>query len=167
METTKDLTTPEVWAIESYAHTPSLEASEQTYSTLYGDGGGWDDQAVWVEPLAVAFPTVEASKVQVDSVSANQGAPEDIRGPQSEWVSEKMKEFGVVLGASYEGFEDRVLALLCAIEAKSGITKPGVVSGKKKSRVPRELQNLISKVNYDGGSTRTTSSSRRALMLSQ
>jgi hypothetical protein len=50
-----------------------------------------------------------------------------------------MQEFGVVLGASYEGFEDKVLALLCAIEAESGITKNGEVSGTEKSRVPREL----------------------------
>ena len=49
-------------------------------------------------------------------------------GPQLEWVSEKMQEFGVVLGASYEGYEDRVLALLCAIEVESGITSTRVVS---------------------------------------
>jgi hypothetical protein len=41
-------------------------------------------------------------------------------------------------------------------------------NNKEKSRVPRELRNLISNVNYDGGSTRrTTSASGRALMLSQ
>ena len=66
------------------------------------------------------------------------------------------------------GFEDRVLALLCAIEAELGISKPGVVFSKDKSRVPREVRNLISNVNYDGESTkRTTSASVRALMLSQ
>ncbi len=37
------------------------------------------------------------------------------------------------------GFKDRVLALLCAIEAESGITKTGEVSGSENSRVPREL----------------------------
>ena len=58
-----------------------------------------------------------------------------------------MQEFGVVLGASYEGFEDKVLVLLYAIEAESSITKNGEVSGTEKSRVPRELQNLVSNVN--------------------
>ena len=57
----------------------------------------------------------------------------------SKWVSDKMQEFGVFLGASYVGFKDRVLALLCATEAESGITKTGEVSGSENSRVPREL----------------------------
>ena len=83
-----------------------------------------------------------------------------------------MKEFGEYLGASYEGFEDRVTRLLCEIEASMGITRctgegPPQAIVVAKPRVNRELRNLISNVNYEGGSSRRgTSTSGRALSLS-
>ena len=117
------------------------------------------------------YPAIEPPgkpEAQDSSWGEHKNAHEVLRGPHSEWLSRKMQEFGEVLGASYVGFEDRVLALLCAIEVELGISKPGVVSGKDKSLVSREVRNLISNVNYDGGSTkRTTSASARALTLSQ
>ena len=156
------------WALENFDHTSSMADSEIHVSTC-GDGSEWEEHADWVEPLAMEYPVLEANgvpEVQVDTVLPD--TPKVSLGHQSEWVEEKMQEFGVVLGASYEGFEDRVMALLCEIEAESRLTKSGVVSGKGKSKVPRELRNLISNVNYEGGSTRrTTSVSGRALMLSQ
>jgi hypothetical protein len=158
--------TPATWALESFERTSSMAESE-LHSSTCGDGSEWEEHADWVEPLAVEYPGLEATgvpEIQVDTVQP--GNPKVISGPQSDWVTEKMQEFGVVLGASYEGFEDRVLALLCAIEAESRPMKSGVVSGKEKPRVPRELRNLISNVNYEGGSTRrTTSVSGRALTL--
>ncbi len=83
-----------------------------------------------------------------------------------------MKEFGEYLGASYEGFEDRVMTLLCEIEASTGVTRCNGEGSQQsimvaKPRVHRELQNLISNVNYEGGgSRRGTSTSGRALLLS-
>uniref|UniRef100_A0A2N9HC19 Reverse transcriptase zinc-binding domain-containing protein n=1 Tax=Fagus sylvatica TaxID=28930 RepID=A0A2N9HC19_FAGSY len=90
-------------------------------------------------------PMIRSRSAPLPSLSSwgeHKNAHEVLRGPHSEWVSGKMQEFGEVLGASYVGFEDRVLALLCAIEAELGISKPGVVSGKDKSRVPREETKL-------------------------
>ena len=156
---------------DSLALTKAIDAPEQASVVFSGDVGEWGGQAEWVEPLAVEYLAVESPRVpeaKDSSWGEHKGVHEVLRGPHSEWVSEKMQEFGAVLGASYVGFEDRVLALLCAIEAELGISKLGVVSGKEKSRVPCEVRNLISNVNYDGGSTkRTTSASARALTLSQ
>ena len=158
----------EVWALDNSAHKHDLVTWEPSHSDIEGNVVDWEDRADWFEPLAIAYPAEESnggSKPQ--TITAEVGEPVAF-GSQSEWVTEKMQEFGVVLGASYVGFEDRVLALLREIEAESRMVKPGGASVKEKSRVPRELRNLISNMNYDGGSTRrTTSASGRALMLSQ
>ena len=157
---------PELRIVDDPAHISSLIVSDQL---IGGDEVVEDEQVKWIEPLAVAYPAVEwKGETEVQEVSVQSKAPEVISGPQSDWVMEKMEEFGVVLGASYLGFEDRVLALLRTIEAETGGSKPGGVPGQKKSRVSRELRKLISNVNYDGGSSRrTTSASGRALMLSK
>jgi hypothetical protein len=165
-ESSEKIEIPEVWTADDPAHISSLIVSDQL---IGGDDGDEDEQVEWIEPLAVAYPAVEWNgETEVQEVSVQSEGPEVMSGPQSDWVMEKMEEFGVVLGASYVGFEDRVLALLRAIEAETGGSKPGGVPGKEKSRVSRELRNLISNVNYDGGSSRrTTSASGRALMLSK
>ena len=63
------------------------------------------------------------------------------------------------------------MKLLMNIEASySSGPKEGTSHSRmdEKSRVPRELQNLISGVNYDGGSSRrSTATSERALMVIQ
>jgi hypothetical protein len=165
-ESSETIEIPEVWKVDDPAHISSLIVSDQL---IGGDDGVEDEQVEWIEPLAVAYPAVEWNgETEVQEVSVQSEVPEVVSGPQSDWVMEKMEEFGVVLGASYVGFEDRVLALLREIEAETGGSKPGGVPGKEKSRVSRELRNLISNVNYDGGSSRrTTSASGRALMLSK
>ena len=169
VETMEKIESSEVWALDTSAHTPDLVILEPSHSGIEGDEVDWEDRANWVEPLAIAYPAEASnggSKLQVDTIEV--GDPVVTSGSQSEWVMEKLQEFGVVLGASYVGFEDRVLALPCEIEAESKIVKLAGASGKVKSRVPRELRNLISNVNYDGGSTRrTTLASGRALILSQ
>jgi hypothetical protein len=159
---------PEIWSDDNPAHTSSMIVPEST-QIIGEDDGGWDEHVEWIEPLAVAYPAVELNgESEVQESSVQREVPEVIPGPQSDWVMEKMEEFGVVLGASYVGFEDRVLALLREIEAETGGSKTGGFPGKVKSRVSRELRNLISNVNYDGGSSRrTTSASERALMLSK
>ena len=64
------------------------------------------------------------------------------------------------------------MTLLCEIEASTGVTR---VNGDglqqsivvAKPRVHRELRNLISNVNYEGGSSRRNTSTRgRAMLLS-
>ena len=71
----------------------------------------------------------------------------------------------------FNGFEDKIIELLINIEASSGSeSKEGALHSRKgdKSCVPRELRNLISGVNYVGGSSRRNSTtSVRALMVIQ
>ena len=66
-----------------------------------------------------------------------------------------MKEFGVVLGASYEGYEDQLMSMLQEIENRrnpqGGEKKLRVKSGGKGNRV---LRNLISNINDDVGSAK-------------
>ncbi len=94
-----------------------------------------------------------------------------LKGPQSTWVLEQLKEFGLILGASFVDFEDKIMELLIDIKASSGLKCKGAASQNRKgdkSCVPRELCNLISGVNYAGESLRRNScTSVRALMLSQ
>ena len=64
-----------------------------------------------------------------------------------------MEDFGLFLGASYEGYEDRVMKLLCYIEASLGFRNNGGVDQQSREVRPwvaRELKNLISNINYDG-----------------
>jgi hypothetical protein len=130
----------------------------------------WEEEAMWVEPLAISAPMEESVTGQhpVSAPESSQSHP----GMPSVWVSTMMKEVGECLGASYEGFEDKVMDLLCTIEASSGLKSYGEIWQKSKSgpkaRVSRELKNLISGVNYEGGSSkRSTSTSGRALSLSK
>uniref|UniRef100_A0A2N9IB59 Uncharacterized protein n=1 Tax=Fagus sylvatica TaxID=28930 RepID=A0A2N9IB59_FAGSY len=139
-EPSETIEIPEVWTVEDPAHTSSLIVQESTQNTGRDDVV-WDEQVEWVEPLMVAYPAVELNgESEGQDFSVQREDPEVIPGPQSDWVMEKMEKFGVVLGASYVGFEDRVLALLREIEAATGGSKPGGAPGKVKSRVSRELR---------------------------
>jgi hypothetical protein len=130
----------------------------------------WEEEAMWVEPLAISAPVEESvtRQLPVSAPESSQTHP----GMPSVWVSTMMKEVEECLGASYEGFEDKVMDLLCTIEASSGLKSYEKICQKSKSgpkaRVSRELKNLISGVNYEGGSSkRSTSISERALSLSK
>ena len=86
-------------------------------------GGEWEDEAMWVEPLAIAMPAVEDVVDKTRTLGFGESVPDKVKDQtktQSEWVTDKMQEFGLYLGASYEGFEDRVMKLLSDIEAASG-----------------------------------------------
>ena len=168
--------TLEVWGDTSLS---AGEVSTPLESDLVVSGesemeGCWDDETLWVEPLAVSYPVVEGSSGPVNQAEY-QGGHDTVlstpKGPQSTWALDQLKEFGLILGASFADFEDKIMELLVDIEASSGLGCEGAGSQYRKgdkSRMPRELHNLISGVNYAGGSSRRTSStSGRALMLSQ
>ena len=157
----------------------SLEILKYEQGGVVSDVRDWDEDAMWVEPLAISLPDAEP-RTKAKAIFGNQeksiGSVQphnSNKGPQSDWGLSKLKEFGEYLGASYEGFEDRVTRLLCEIEASTGITRctgtgtsQAIVAAKPK--VNRELRNLISNVNYEGGSSRrSTSTSGRAMTLSQ
>ncbi|GMY37358.1 vesicle-fusing ATPase-like [Fagus crenata] len=139
----------------------ALEISKYEQGGVVSDVGDWDEDAMWVEPLAISLPDAEP-RTEVKGNLGNQEkstgpvpSPNLTKGPQSDWGLSKLKEFGEYLGASYEGFEDRVTRLLCEIEALTGITRcngegPPQAIMAAKPRVNRELRNLISNVNYEG-----------------
>ena len=153
------------------------ESTDLVAGGVLGEEETWEAETLWVEPLAVSYPAMEENVgrmpqgvvpgVQVMALEA----PTAIKGTQSDWVMDQMKEFGLILGASFEGFEDKIMELLINIEASSGTGSNGAVSPARKgvkSHVPRELRNLISGVTYaEGSSRRNSATSGRALMLSQ
>jgi hypothetical protein len=156
----------------------SLELYKYEQGGVVSDEGIWDDDALWVEPLAISLPEIEERLEEkgilddLDNSTGDSQPPQPPKGPQSDWGLNKLKEFGEYLGASYDGFEDRVMKLLCEIEASTGVTRINGEGSKQhtlvaKPRVHRELRNLISNVNYEGGSSRrSTSTSGRAMILS-
>ena len=82
-----------------------------------------------------------------------------------------MKEFGNCVGASYEGYEDEIIALLQKIEARRPPQKQKAPSQKggtqSANRGQRELRGLQSSVNYDvRRSVGCRNNRERALMLS-
>uniref|UniRef100_A0A2N9I916 Reverse transcriptase domain-containing protein n=1 Tax=Fagus sylvatica TaxID=28930 RepID=A0A2N9I916_FAGSY len=89
-------------------------------------------------------PGVEGSVPEVNTSLGRQ---------PSDWVLRKEKGVGIILGASYEGYEQAVITLLMDIEARHIQRKAVMVetrshtnSGKKCSR---ELKGLVNLVNYE------------------
>jgi hypothetical protein len=163
----------EVWDDEASESSLPLELSNNVVGGELGEDGSWDDEAIWVELLAISFPAVEESPDKLAQVGANgvtDVVPAALKEPKSNWVMEQLKEFGLILGVSFDGFEYKIMELLIKIEALLGTGSKGGCSYSRKgdkSGVSRELRNLISGVNYAGGSSRRTSStSGRALLLS-
>jgi hypothetical protein len=111
----------------------------------------WEDEnkPLEVAPLAIAAPAV--GEMVTGDVSAQEF--EQVSGfqpPPSDWVQETMKEFGLVLGASYEGYEEQLMSMLQEIENRrthQGVEKK--LGGKSGGKGSRELRNLISNINYD------------------
>ena len=64
-------------------------------------------ELIVVEPLSMICPLLEASH-----------SSEFYQNPPSEWVVGQMKAFGELVGASYEGYKDEVMALLQKIELR-------------------------------------------------
>jgi hypothetical protein len=62
----------------------------------------------------------------------------------------KLKAFGKLVEASYEGFEDQVLEVLMAIDARHRLVGTGnrkSTASRKKGN--RELKGLVSTINYE------------------
>ena len=76
------------------------------------------------------------------------------------------------MGASYEGYEEEVLALLKSIDARCTNLVNGEevsdMSGRSGRKGSRELKGLVGIINYDVGSSRSRGNKReRVLLLSQ
>ena len=126
-----------------------------------------DHDSIEVEPLSLVVPHIEDNNTE----------PREIprvgfyQNPPSDWVLGQMKEFGRCVGASYEGYEDEIIALLQKIEArrppqrqKAPSQKGGTQSANKGQR---ELRGLQSSMNYDVRRSVSCRNTReRVLMLS-
>ena len=77
-----------------------------------------------------------------------------------DWVMGRLKAFGKLMGASYEGYEEEVTRLLMEIDARRIQRVKETSRSKKAARVShrgsRELKNLCSSINNEGSSVRST-----------
>lgn len=108
------------------------------------DGNG-EMVPLMVEPLAIAVPQ-SLTHEGGDEVQVVDRAP-------SEKVLRKLKGVGKILGASLEGYEQRVLELLMDIEARHQQKHDEMISSRRPSssgrKGCRELKGLVSSINYD------------------
>jgi hypothetical protein len=114
-----------------------------------GEGVGSEELVpLMVEPLAVAGPQdIEHVSGEVDKGSG--------RTP-SERVLRRLRGVGKVLGASFEGYEQRVMDLLMDIETRHQQKKDELLSTRRSSRRKycRELKGLVSSINYEAKASR-------------
>lgn len=77
---------------------------------------------------------------------------------KSEWVLETLTKFGIVLGASFEGYEEELITILQFIKdrRKQNMTKDDAWKKMMKlgGKGSRELKNLVCTINYEAGSAR-------------
>ena len=141
---------------------------------------GGEEEPLEVLPLASVVPQVGGGmkgsiilgETGVDVAGSSElGEAKSVSSP-SDWALGKYHLFGKFVGASYEGCEEEVLALLKSIDSRRiNIVSRGEVSdksGKSRRKGSRELKELVSTINYDAGLSHNRGSNRdRVLLLSQ
>ena len=153
----------EGWCDDESMVDSMVEALETT-GEVYGFSNPEQEaqSPICVEPIAISYPPEMENKPENEESIPTQQEPSDC-------VSEKYQEFGEYLGASYEGYESEVMGLLRAIESGFKKKDRALVTPKapsKPSRGARELKNLVSSINYEGGSSkRHTINSGGTLLL--
>jgi hypothetical protein len=156
--------TPEIsenWSEEDSVLDSVTDSALETYAEVEQMPPHVGEQSpLMIEPIAISYPSGDENK-------KGAGTSASTHPEASNWALEKYEEFGAYLGASYEGYEAEVMNLLCAIDRSgrkedTGLT-PKPASTKKGTR---ELKNLISTINYEGGSSkRQTVNSGGSLLL--
>jgi hypothetical protein len=121
----------------------------------------WDSDEAPLEVVPLARIEVSHSPEQAEGLLATK---EEEKKQKSAWLLHNLKAVGKVLGAYYEGFEDRVEKLLLDIEERRNQRindHLGVKKGTRTGpRLSRELKNLSSSINYEGNSAAKRSVSR-------
>jgi uncharacterized NAD(P)/FAD-binding protein YdhS len=111
------------------------ELARVTKEDFVPEEGG---EAILAEPLAMVMPPEDGTCVLAELA----------KQVHSDWVLNKLKAFGKLVGASYECLEEQVLEVLMAIDARRRLVGPGsrksTPSGKKGSK---ELKGLVSTIN--------------------
>ena len=79
----------------------------------------------------------------------------------SDWVMNKLKRFGKLVGASYEGYEDKVIEILMDVDARR---RQAVIGGRRatgsRKRGIKELKGLVSTINYKTRGSNSVSNSK-------
>ena len=126
----------------------------------------WDSDEAPLEVEPLARIEVSHSPEQVEELLATK---EEEKKQKSAWLLHNIKAVGKVLGASYEGFEDRIEKLLLDIEESRNQrlndnlgVKKGIRTGP---RLSRELKNLSSSINYEGNSASKRSVFRDGVVI--
>ncbi len=102
-----------------------------------------DSDTLVIQPLAMISPLL----ADANTSSAEKPGIEFYQNPPSDWVMGHMKAFGSLVGASYEGYEDEVIALLQKIESRRPqLCDPKQGQGSQSARGQRELRGLQSSV---------------------
>jgi hypothetical protein len=121
----------------------------------------WDSDEAPLEVVPLARIEASYSPEQAKGLVVTE---DEKKKQKSAWLLHNLKAVGKVLGAYYEGFEDRVERLLLDIEERRNQrindhleVKKGKRSGP---RLSRELKNLNSSINYEGNSASKRSVAR-------
>jgi hypothetical protein len=116
-------------------------------------------------PLAMAQPPLEGGDSVKNILCENHDGCSEI----SDWVNGRYKAFGKLVGASYEGYEREVIALLISIEARRNQRKPAHTEPrtpkKQGNKGRRELKGLVSSINYDSRAKKVSQDSRDGEIL--
>ena len=130
-----------ILSIANSAHQDDADVGSMRAHYLPQEG---EMEPLSVSPLAVAPP-------QADEVHKIEG--HGSTNGLSHWVDENLKAFGELVGTSFEGYEEDVIALLVSIEARRNQHQPPTCDNrsarKKGNKGSRELKGLISSINYD------------------
>jgi hypothetical protein len=79
---------------------------------------GNENSPLEIAPLAMAGPDPDAVTAKNDGEVCPHTLPQDtgMASAPSEWVSETMTAFEIVMGASFEGHEEQIMSILQDIE---------------------------------------------------
>ncbi|GLT55530.1 hypothetical protein SLA2020_286440 [Shorea laevis] len=125
------------------------EGSAEAQSVSLGDDDSYADDLELVPYNSEEVLDLEPLEVLLEDVLEERDPPEQA---SCEWVLERVKNFCTVVGLSYEGYEEQMMALFSAIERNrkvSTVTKHTEVLPKSKTKGKRELQRLECSINYD------------------
>ena len=88
----------------------------------------------------------------------------------SQWVTKWIKAFRKLVGTSLEGFEEQIMGLLLALEARKKSKKLKAVDDQMKhsklgQKGQRELKNLLTSMNVEVGSTKSRNVSKEQAVV--
>ena len=105
------------WRVQQWVDAQRYDGSETELARVTKEDSVLEEggEAILAEPLAMVMPPEDGT-----CVLAELG-----KQVHSDWVLNKLKAFGKLVGASYECFEEQVLEVLMAIDAQRRLVGPG------------------------------------------